>query len=152
MARCSWSLGILLLKGRHFGEGLFTPQYLFSTCYEDRRILSPCPALKKTQPFIEYQPKVPIYFSKGRMGFLHTTFGFTLQTVRLIFQALCVCVCVHAHTFLRADKQRQERDKATVTINDSVTGGGSNFQNWTQKQMLILGSTLFSCSLFTEEH
>lgn len=45
-----------------------------------------------------------------------------------------------------------EKDKATVTINESVTGGDSNFQNWTQKQMLILGSTLFHRSLFAEEH
>ena len=60
--------------------------------------------------------------------------------------------CVHTRAFLRADRQRLEKDKATVTINESVTGGDSNFQNWTQKQMLILGSTLFHCSLFAEEH
>lgn len=151
MARCSWSLEILLLRGKHFGERFFIPQYLFSTCSEDRRI-SPCPALKKTQPFIEYQPKVPTYFSKGRMGFLQATFGFLLQTAWNYYFKLCVCTCVHAHTFLRADRQRLEKDKATVTINESVTGGDSNFQNWTQKQMLILGSTLFHCSLFAEEH
>jgi len=80
MARCSWSLEILLLRGKHFGERFFIPQYLSSTCSEDRR-MSPCLALKKTQPFIEYQPKAPTYFSKGRTGFLYATFGFMLQTV-----------------------------------------------------------------------